>query len=140
MPPKSKAATRATALNATRTATRSKPPITSPDELATTLATKLTLTESKGKAKASGEEARNQAMRDVNSASKSFSAAIELGWKHSYTKKASKPSSSTLSSAAFHAAQSLSILRRLSPGDIDIERAASSLIGKLVALELVRSS
>lgn len=140
MPPK--LTSRNTTSRPTRIATRSKTQTsTSPDELAATLATKLTLVDTKRKSKAislSSEEQRNKAMREVNSASKSLSIAVDSGWRKSQTKKTSQPSSSTLAKAFSDASKSLKILREMTPGDVDVERAASSLVGKLIALELVR--
>ncbi|KAI9061528.1 hypothetical protein FKP32DRAFT_1654199 [Trametes sanguinea] len=78
-------------------------------------------------------------MRVVNSASKSLSAVAESGWKASQ----SKSDRTTAASAVKHATtarKELNVLRELSPGDSDVERAASSIVGKLMALEMYQAA
>lgn len=93
------------------------------------------------------EERCADAMREVNSASRSLSAIVESGWKSSAASAKVPQRSSTskqpdqATAAAQHASSAKSALRELrelKPGDIDVERAASSLIGRLISLELVR--
>lgn len=117
---------------------------TTPDELADQLAANLTITNGKGKQKAppSVEEKRLTAMRAVNAASQTLSATVKSGWKASSepsTVKGKKPSvtMSTAISSAAAVGKSLEELRLMSPGDVDVERAASSAVGKLIALEMV---
>ncbi|EKM60615.1 uncharacterized protein PHACADRAFT_203784 [Phanerochaete carnosa HHB-10118-sp] len=91
------------------------------------------------------EEKCTDAMREVNSASKSLSGIVESGWKSSVvpTKAPQRSSTSKQPDFAVAAVQhansarsALQVLRELKPGDIDVERAASSLVGKLISLEL----
>ncbi|OBZ78082.1 hypothetical protein A0H81_02757 [Grifola frondosa] len=117
MPPKSRLPTART----TRTTARAKAQSNNitPDELATKLATKLTIsdTKTKGKGKGKGkamtpppEECRASAMRVVNAASKGLSSLIDSGWKAN--------------------------IERATPGEVDVERAHSSIVGKLITLEM----
>lgn len=111
------------------------------------LKTKLTITP---KSK-TVEEQSLDAMRSVNGASKSLSGIIESGWTilssrnaPSAPRKASKASASvpTISVVTEHyttAKASLQTLRRLRPRNLDVERAASSMVSKLINLEMVRS-
>lgn len=109
----------------------------STDKLARQLASRLTISNNKGKQKASAtptqDEIRVCAMKAVNSASQALSTVVQSGWKKS-SGKASPPSVATSVAAAV---KNLSVLRQICPDDVDIERAAMSLLGKLVALELV---
>jgi len=109
----------------------------SADKLAEQLASRLTISNDKGKQKASGtptqDEIRVCAMKAVNSASQALSTVVQSGWKKS-TGKASPPSVATSVAAAV---KNLAVLRKICPNEVDIERAAMSLLGKLVALELV---
>ncbi|GJE92064.1 cysteine peptidase C50 [Phanerochaete sordida] len=91
------------------------------------------------------EERCTEAMQQVNSASRGLSALVESGWKSSAVppkapqRTASSKQQDPAATAAQHATAAtvaLLELRELKPGDMDIERAASSLVGKLVALEL----
>jgi hypothetical protein len=79
------------------------------------------------------------AMQSVNSASQSLSALVQSGWKKHSELPPKK--SSTLASAnasATSASKYLLTLREISPEDLDVERAASSIVGKLITLEMVR--
>jgi separase len=111
----------------------------STDQLADQLATGLTISNLKGKQKASDEDLRLSAMRSVNSASQALSTAVQSGWKRSSGTTQSKPSStlSNVTASAASASKHLAILRSMRPNDIDVERAATSVLSKLVALELV---
>ncbi|KNZ74935.1 Separin [Termitomyces sp. J132] len=70
-------------------------------------------------------------MRVVNSASQQLSAAVQSGWK-----KSSNKGLTQVTTAAATAAQYLAMLRRNSSGDVNIERVAMTVLGKLVSLEL----
>ena len=107
------------------------------DELADEVANKLTLKEprtTKGKTKVAltDEERKATAMRTVNTVSKTLSDLVA----RSSAKRSQKITDETINSG-IHALQ---MLRQLSPGNVDTERAASSMVGKLVTLELVRVS
>jgi len=113
-----------------------------PDELAKDLASKLKISNANGKQKAREEEELDfeakklVSMRAVNGASQTLSNVARSGWKRS-TGGVSKTTVNTVVSSAAEAAKHLGVLRRISPGDIDVERAASSVLGKLFALEMV---
>ena len=111
------------------------------EALADALATKLTISGSKGKQKAAPEmvsedDLRISAMRSVNSASQELSNVVRSGWK----KFLSNFSTTTLSNAessALTAEENLCVLRRICLQDMDVERAAVSVLGKLVTLDMV---
>lgn len=124
---------------------KSVPDVT-PDELANRLAKRLTITDPKGKKKAtpqSVETRRDDAMRAVNSASKSLSTIAESGWKASEPRQTTKRSSpgvhthASVLAVASTAGQGLRLLRGLECNALDVERAAASVAGKLIILEMV---
>jgi separase len=118
----------------TRTTIKAKP---TPDDLAHQLASVLTISNAKGTqgTSAATEERRLSAMRAVNIASHSLSSTTSKGKR---PEGASKDTSRRhLSESAASAARSLRELRILCPGGVDVERASSSVIGKLIALEMV---
>ncbi|KAK0220404.1 cysteine peptidase C50 [Armillaria fumosa] len=109
------------------------------DRLADQLASGLSITNAKGKEKAqapvlSAERQRVVAMRAVNSASQSLASIVASGWKRSTGDSPRKLTEAK--SAATSAAAHITSLRELCPGDIDVERAAMSVLGKLVALDM----
>ncbi|KAM5541905.1 hypothetical protein V8D89_004634 [Ganoderma adspersum] len=145
MPPSLK--TRQTTTRAAKSAsTRTKSTHdVSPDDLADNLANKLTISDPKGKAKALTAEAHPQdrqaaAMRAVNAASKSLSAVIDSGWKASQSKTSDRTTAASATKAATSARRDLTTLRALSPRNVDIERAASSLVAKLIALDMYNAA
>ena len=112
------------------------------DQLANDLAKQLNIGTAKGKQKASNEatspeSTKLESMRSINAASQALSTAVQSGWKNSSTNP-SKVTLNTVNSSAKEVTRHLETLRRLCPGDIDVERAAASVLGKLVALEMVR--
>ncbi|THV00746.1 hypothetical protein K435DRAFT_963900 [Dendrothele bispora CBS 962.96] len=129
----------------TRTvASRTKTASVAVDRLADQLATTLTMSNVKGKQKEtpllSPAEKKIQAMRMVNSASQRLSTIIQTGWKKSQEKSSKKSPTLTDAEESFNAtAKNLSILRELNSGDLDIERAGISILGKLVTLEMYDS-
>lgn len=117
-----------------RSAVRAK---TTLDDLADEVANKLTLREPrtvKGKAKAvpTNEERKATAMRTVNTVSKTLSELVA----RNSSRRIQKIPEETINTAIC----ALQSLRELNPGDVDTERAASSMAGKLVSLEMVRAS
>jgi separase len=113
-----------------------------PDELATQVKTRLkvskTASSSKRKAEMpSDSEIRRDAMQSINSTSQKLSKAIQEGWKSSCTSK-SDFSSAELQQLSKEAFLSISELRRISLDGMDVEKAAGSIIGKLISLEMVR--
>lgn len=113
---------------------------TTPDELASQLASQLHVSKpnviDKGKQKASPDP-RITSMRAVNTASQSLSATVQSGWKASDTTPSGKKTLTGVMTCAEAASKALTDLREIAPGDVDVERAASSVVGKLIALELV---
>jgi hypothetical protein len=73
------------------------------------------------------------AMRAVNAASQTLSGLVQSGWRAGSGKK-----SSEAVGAGENASKELRELRAVCMGDVDVERAASSVVGKLIVLELVR--
>nr|GAT53299.1 cysteine peptidase C50 [Mycena chlorophos] len=84
---------------------------------------------------ASKPEQRVASMRAVNAASQDLSSLLQTGWRKSADPKS--PAATKASTAAVAAAKHLAILRDVSPGDVDVERAAGSVLGKLVVLEML---
>jgi len=113
---------------------------TTADNLAKGLSERLVINNSttKGKQKASSPEADKLAsMHAVNAASQALSAVAQSGWKKSIG-ELSKVTLATINSSATQAAKHLGVLRLMSSEDVDVERAAASVLGKLMALEMVR--
>ena len=96
------------------------------DSLAGDFATKLAI---------GNPESKLSAMLSVNAASQDLSKVIQSGWKRSSSSSRATLQSTTSSASA--AVKQVAVLRNLSPDDVDVERAAASILGKLVALELV---
>ena len=114
------------------------------EDLADALATKLTISGPKGKQKAAPEvisedDPRISAMRSVNSASQELSNVVRSGWKKSLS-NFSKTTLSNAESSALTAEENLCVLRRICLQDMDVERAAVSVLGKLVTLDMVSSN
>ena len=111
------------------------------EDLAGALAAKLTISGSKGKPKAapkviSEDDLRVSAMRSVNLASPELSNVVRSGWKKSLCNFA-KTTLSNDESSALMAEENLCILRRICMQNMDVERAAVSVLGKLVTLDMV---
>jgi separase len=96
------------------------------DPLSGDFATKLAIGNPKSKL---------SAMLSVNAASQDLSKVIQSGWKKSSS--SSKTTLQSTTSSASAAVKHVAVLRNLCPDDVDVERAAASILGKLVALELV---
>jgi separase len=110
------------------------------DQLVNELASKLTLNDGKGKQRAeeSSQDTKASSMRSMNSVSQTLTGIIQSGWRKSSSDSASRATLVNANSSASAAAKHLAILRRLCPNDVDVERAAVSVLGKLVTLEMVR--
>ncbi|KAJ7775022.1 cysteine peptidase C50 [Mycena metata] len=127
---------------------RARPRVNAPaDELVAKMSSlALSKSKSKGKEKEkpapTPEEQRVSAMRAVNAASQELSNVVQSGWKRSSDVPPPKKSSAFVSASASAALANkhLALLREISPGDLDIERAAGSVLGKLVALEMFDTS
>lgn len=135
-------ATRRTA--STRSGPPTKPTTLSADKLAEQLASGLTISNQKGKRKAltnlSDEDVRLSAMRSVNSASQALSAIVQSGWKRSSDAPSPKQTVKSVITYTATVNKGLADLRQIAPNDVDVERAAVSVLGKLVTLEMVRCS
>ena len=100
-----------------------------------------TTLKAKGKQRAkdeSPEERRVSAMLDVNSTLQTLSSMAQSGWKANSEQGRTK--SNTLGkmlAAVARANEALSCLRTICSDNLDVERAASSVISKLLALEMV---
>ncbi|TFK73377.1 hypothetical protein BDN72DRAFT_956580 [Pluteus cervinus] len=106
-------------------------------QLADQLASGLTISNVKGKGKSlSPDQRRAESMRAINSASQSLSASVQAGWKAS--KHLPKDATARVMQSINDAEEHLALLRGSTSGDInlDIERAAVSILGKLISLEL----
>ncbi|KAI0266095.1 peptidase family C50-domain-containing protein [Gloeopeniophorella convolvens] len=125
------------------------PAAASTDELASQLASKLTVSKAKTTrstakrdapdAPKTPQERRVSAMRSVNAASQGLGAVVKTGWKApSEVPPTKKPAAAP--HEAFGLATSARIaleeLRGISPGDVDVERAAISIAGKLLGLDM----
>ncbi|KZV89225.1 hypothetical protein EXIGLDRAFT_771939 [Exidia glandulosa HHB12029] len=76
---------------------------------------------------------RKQLAADINAASQSLSALVKAGW------KARTPTNATVAETSTTVSQcraNLAALRSLAPQDLDVERSAVAVLGKVVALEL----
>lgn len=128
----------------TRATVKAKVAAVTIDQLTDQLASGLTISNAKGKQKATTpslplEEQKRQAMRSVNSASQSLSSVVQSGWKRGTEVPPKKSTTlAEVNASAASAAEHLVTLRDLCPGDLDVERAAVSILSKLVALEMVR--
>lgn len=113
---------------------------TTTDQLVSDFVSKLTVNDVKGKKKAEESTAHTRllSMRAVNTASQSLTAVVQSGWKRSTSDGTSKTTLATVNASSSSAVRHLAILRELSPGDVDVERAAMSTLGKLVTLDMVR--
>lgn len=118
-----------------------KPSSKDVDNLTEKLATGLTISKGKQKAPAlSPDEEKLAAMRAVNTASQTLGKAVQSGWKQVKGGAAKKSETEkNVVAATGVASSSLVRLRVLCPDDLDIERAAVNVLGKLVSLEMVRS-
>ena len=111
------------------------------EDLADALATKLTISGSKGKHKAAPEvmskgDFQISAMWSVYSALQVLSNVVRSGWKQSLS-NFSKTMLSNTESSALTAEENLFLLCRICLQDMDMERAAVSILGKLVTLDTV---
>lgn len=114
----------------------------SSDELVEKPGDERTTFKAKGKQKAKDEspEQRNiSAMLDVNASLQTMSLMAQSGWKANLEEGRTKSSAlSKVSAAISRTNEALSCLRALCPDDLDVERAASSMMSKLLVLEMVR--
>ena len=124
---------------------REKVPV-SVDDVTRRLASTLTISNSKGVgteylgAPESIQDRRVSIMRAVNSGSQGLTGLIKSGWKAPSVDPSGKKSTTALHEAfglVTSVRSALGDLRVISPGDVDVERAAISVAGKLLSLDMV---
>ena len=124
---------------------KGKAPTVSTEEISRELAS---VTNSKAKSTRNGvtpipmSERKVLAMRTANGASQGLSTVMKTGWKApSDDPTVKKPAASTHEAfgLATSARTALEDLRAISPGDVDVERAAIAVVGKLLSLDMVRA-
>jgi separase len=145
----SSSATKPTASSqSTKVKTRPKPKLTTRDEesaqdaddlakqVATLAISVTTIAQPSGRLLVKVEDV----MRTVNTASQDLSGAIQSGWRFQSGQLESSVAAAALK-AGNDAAEALNHLRTHCVGvdATDVERASSSVVGKLVILEMVRS-
>ncbi|KAG1788751.1 peptidase family C50-domain-containing protein [Suillus plorans] len=117
-----------------------KTAVPSSDELVEKPGDERTTSKAKGKQKAkdeSPEQRKISAMLDVNASLQTMSLMAKSGWKANLEEGRTKSSAlSKVSAAISRANEALSCLRVLCPDDLDVERAASSMMSKLLVLEM----
>jgi separase len=118
----------------------------SADDVTRRLASTLTISNAEGVgteysgAPESIQDRRISIMRAVNNASQGLTAVMKSGWKAPSVEPSGKKSTTALHEAfglATSARSALGDLRVISPGDVDVERAANSVAGKLLSLDMV---
>ena len=136
---------RTPAASAKKSTIKGKAPAVSTEEITDQLASKLTISKAKstrnGVTRVPTQERRIVAMRTVNSASQGLSTVMKTGWKAPGEDPAVKKSVANTHEAfglATSARAALGDLRAISPGDVDTERAAIAVAGKLLSLDMVR--
>ncbi|KAH7890369.1 peptidase family C50-domain-containing protein [Phlebopus sp. FC_14] len=84
----------------------------------------------------------NSAMRAVNASLQTLSAVAESGWKATTedVKRRTSSAATKVESATKSAVMALDTLRRVHPRSLDVERAACSISGKLLVLEMYDES
>lgn len=121
------------------------------EALADAVERKLTIGETEVPRSKSRDELCVEAMREINTASTKLSAIVETGWKTPIgnlmatgSGRSVKPNPSDVDRTSLQVGShakairdGLAMLRENKPGDRDIERAACSAAGKLIALEAV---
>jgi separase len=126
-----------------RATAKSKAAAVASDDLVEHLAM-LTVSDSNDAKKplaSAAEKRRLAAMRSVNSALKKLSDVVQSGWK--VKPRATTNSAQTLrdvNALVTSVSKSLQELRELRPRDVDVERAAISVVGRLIALDMVCTS
>jgi separase len=135
------------AASAKKTTVKGKAPAVSTEEIADQLASTLTISKAKstrnGVTRVPTPERRILGMRTVNGVSQGLSTVMKTSWKAPSEDPAVKKSSAGTHEAfglATSARTSLGELRAISPGDVDVERAAITVAGKLLNLDMVRDN
>jgi separase len=138
---------RAPAASTKKSIVKGKAPAVSTEEVTDQFASKLTISKAKstrnGVTRVPTPERRILAMRTVNGASQGLSTVMKTSWKAPSEDPAVKKSAANTHEAfglATSARTSLGELRAISPGDVDVERAAITVAGKLLNLDMVRDN
>jgi separase len=141
-----RAKTRPKPIAPTKKASAREKAVVSADDVARRLASTLTISNAKGvgteysRAPESIQDKRISIMRAVNSASQGLTAVMKSGWKAPTVELSGKKPTTALHEAfglTTSARSALGDLRVISPGDVDVERAAISVAGKLLSLDMV---
>ena len=139
MPPKASTSKRPVS---TRTAKATKK-AEDVEDLTRQLASKLTISKPKEKQRVTPsppQDNPNASMRTVNTSSQKLSALMQAGWTATKDSGASKQRREA-ATCARNIKKNLSTLRKaVASSPLDLERAALSAVGKLLALQLVRPS
>jgi separase len=137
---------RAPVASAKKSTVKGKAPTVSTEEISQQLVSALTISKAKstrnGVTPAPTPERRVVAMRTVNGASQGLSSVMKTGWKApGDDPTVKKPTANTPEAfrLATSARTALEDLRAISPGDVDVERAAIAVAGKLLSLDMVRA-
>ncbi len=135
------ASTRRTASKLPSKVAANSKPLSTVDQLTSELAG-LRIADKKGKQRQpqsesdiSPEARKVQAMRADNASSQSLSKFAQSGWKRS--KPCRGTSLSDVKKCITDVTKALTYLRGLDEGNLDIEKSASSVVGKLIAMEMV---
>lgn len=129
-----------------RVSAKEKAASVSTDDVTRRLASTLTISNTKStgmehsRAPESIQDKRISVMRAVNAASQGLAAVMKSGWKAPSIEPSMKKSTAARHEAfglATSARRALEDLRVISPGDVDVERAAISVAGKLLSLDMV---
>ena len=139
-------ARRAPAASAKKSTVKGKAPAVSTEDSSNQLASTLTISKAKstrnGVTRVPTPEKRILAMRTVNGASQGLSTVMKTGWKAPSEDSTVKKSAANTHEAfglATSARAALEDLRAISPEDVDTERAAITVAGKLLSLDMVRA-
>ncbi|KAI9438648.1 peptidase family C50-domain-containing protein [Lactarius indigo] len=129
--------------SANKSTVKGKAPTVSTAEITHELASTLTISRAKstrnGATPVPTPEKRILAMRTVNGASQGLSTVMKTGWKAPNEDPPVKKSAANIHEAfglATSARAALEDLRSISPGDVDVERAAVTVAGKLLSLDM----
>ena len=138
---------RAPVVSAKKSTVKGKAPAVSTEDISNQLASTLTISKAKstrnGVTRVPTPEKRIISMRTVNGASQGLSTVMKAGWKAPSEDPTVKKSAANTHEAfglATSARAALEDLRAISPGDVDTERAAITVAGKLLSLDMVRAN
>ena len=139
MPPKASSSRRPVSTRAVKSTKKAE----DVEDLTRQLASKLTISKPKAKQKATldplPQDDPNVSMRTVNTASQKLSALMQTGWSAAKDNGVSKQRQEAVT-CAMNIKKNLDTLRKAAASSpLDLERAALSAVGKLLALQLVRS-